>query len=415
VNDIIGIAMDADAGSIEFFKNGVSMGVAFTGMTNAGGGWLFGADSDPSGTLTFNFGQRPFAYTPPTGFKALNTQNLPASTVVDGGEYFNTVLYTGNGSSGKAVTGVGFSPDLLWIKERSSSSGHIIFNKVVGTSKYLESNSSGAEATNTTELASIDSDGFTVNANNATNENNQTYVAWNWKANGAGVTNTDGSITSTVSANTTAGFSVVTYTGTGAAATVGHGLGVAPGMVIVKRRDSSGSWNVYHASTGNTGAMYLELTNAFATDSTRWNNTSPTSSVFTVGSGAGVNASGGTMVAYCFAPVAGYSAFGSYTGNGSADGPFVYLGFRPAFVMIKRTDAVEPWNIYDNRRLGYNPASKGLYPNASDAENDASGRYKDLVSNGFKIRGTSGEQNASGGAYIFMAFAESPFRNSLAR
>jgi hypothetical protein len=362
--------------------------------------------------VDFNFGQRPFAYTPPTGFKALNTQNLPASTVVDGGEYFNAVLYTGNGSSGKAVTGVGFSPDLLWIKERSSSSGHIIFNKVVGTSKYLESNSSGAEVTNTTELASIDSDGFTVNANNATNENNQTYVAWNWKANGAGVSNTDGSITSTVSANPTAGFSVVTYTGTGANATVGHGLGVAPRMVIVKNRGFAGNWNVWFEGFSSAEYLLLNTTGAKATFAGNWGAGTFDSSVISVGSGTGVNGNTDGMVAYCFAPVAGYSAFGSYTGNLLLDGPFVFCGFRPAFVMMKRTDSTAFWTMLDNKRPGFNVTDKPLYANAANAESTA--QSTDFTSNGFKIRTNDGDVNAAG-TYIYMAFAENPFKNALAR
>jgi hypothetical protein len=391
-------------------------------FVSAGGVYTPGGDiRASSGTpkTIHNFGQRPFAYTPPTGFKALNTQNLPESTVVDGGEYFNTVLYTGNGST-QSITGVGFQPDWVWIKTRSNALSHCITDSVRGTNLQLASNSTGADQSTTDGITSFNSDGFSLGAGTqqySSNTNTLTYVAWNWKANGAGVTNTAGSITSTVSANTTAGFSVVTYTGTGADLTFGHGLNVKPAMVIVKPRSFADNWVVWNKNlpTPTTAYLYLNISSAANNFAGFWNSTEPTSTVVSIGANSNTNTNGGTFVAYCFSEVAGYSAFGSYTGNGSADGPFVFCGFSPAFVMIKRTDAVEPWNIYDNRRLGYNPASKGLYPNASDAENDASGRYKDLVSNGFKIRGTSGEQNASGGAYIFMAFAENPFRNALAR
>ena len=412
--DILGVALDMDAGTLTFYKNNTSQGVAFTGLSGLFVPAAGNSTTDDAGI--FNFGQRPFAYTPPTGFKALNTQNLPEPTVVDGGEYFNAVLYTGTGST-RSVSGVGFQPDFVWVKSRSSANWHNLADAVRGTGRRLFSNSTSAEDASAGLISSFDSDGFTVGNEADYNLNGASFVAWNWKANGAGVSNTDGSITSTVSANTTAGFSVVTYTGTGAAATVGHGLGVAPGMVIVKRRDSSGSWNVYHASTGNTGAMYLELTNAFATDSTRWNNTSPTSSVFTVGSGAGVNASGGTMVAYCFAPVAGYSAFGSYTGNGSADGPFVYLGFRPAFVIQKRVAATgDNWIMSDSKRGSFNFIDEFLNSNRSEAEsNNNITTGIDYLSNGFKLRSTDGSVNASGGTYIFAAFAENPFKNALAR
>jgi hypothetical protein len=413
--DVIGVAYDADTRELSFYLNGVSQGVAFTVVA----GEYYPAASHVSGsgshTEHYNFGQRPFAYTPPTGFKALNTQNLPAPTILKGNKYFNTVLYTGNGTS-QSVSGVGFQPDFVWLKARSNAQNHTLYDAVRGSTKYLISNATTAETTNSETLKTFDSDGFSL-GNAFPNDSGYTFVAWNWKANGSAVTNTSGSITSQVSAGTSQGFSVVTYTGTGANATVGHGLGVAPKMVIVKRRDSSGSWNVYHASTGNTGAMYLELTNAFATDSTRWNNTSPTSSVFTVGSGAGVNASGGTMVAYCFSEVAGFSKFGSYTGNGSADGPFVYMGFRPKFILFKNaTGAGNSWLIFDTSRTPSNQDFLELKPDGSGAESPAgSYAYFDFLSNGFKPRTSSTGLNASGATMIYAAFAENPFKNSLAR
>jgi hypothetical protein len=427
-NITIMFAVDFDAG---LYWGGVSG--TFTGDPSAGtGGTSFTVGSNawvplvggyreeqPSAVGNANFGQRPFAYTPPTGFKALNTQNLPESTVVDGGEYFNTVLYTGTGST-QTISGVGFQPDFTWIKSRSNSTSHEVHDVIRGVGR-LFTDSTSQELTSLNGWVDFASDGFVVDGvggGGEVNVSGRTYVAWNWKAHGAGVTNTAGSITSTVSANTTAGFSVVTYTGTGAAATVGHGLGVAPSMMIVKWRTggSTQSWAVYHASLGATKYLALNTTAAEASATSVWNDTAPTSSVLSVLNDNWTNASTWTYVAYCFAPVAGYSAFGSYTGNGSADGPFVFTGFRPAFVLVKQSSASgEPWNIYDDQRLGFNPASKGLYANSSDAENDASGRYKDLLSNGFKIRGTSGEQNASGATYIYMAFAENPFSVALAR
>jgi len=241
-----------------------------------------------------------------------------------------------------------------------------------------------------------------------------TYVAWQWKANGAGVTNTAGSITSTVSANTTSGFSVVTYTGTGSTATVGHGLGVAPSMLIVKRRNSTGDWGVYHASLSANGAVFLNLTDAYSTPGP-WNNTAPTSSQFTIATGSFLNTNGGTYVAYCFAPIAGYSAVGSYTGNGSADGPFIYTGFRPRYILIKNSSAVEDWYISDTSRDPYNQSNTALFADLSNAEAVNSARGIDFLSNGFKLRGISSANNASGNTYIYAAFAENPFRNALAR
>jgi hypothetical protein len=436
------IAVDADAGTVWFGVNNAwyntfntTNGNPSAGTNPSGSSINFSATQFFMGVKTdfnnwaANFGQRPFAYTPPTGFKALNTQNLPEPVIAKGGEYFNTITWSGDNTSPRAISGVGFQPDWVWIKCRSDSAGHVLFDAVRGTGKNLSSSNASAEVTNSDfgYLSAFNSDGFSLTAGTFSgfesgnvNMTGRTYVGWNWKANGAGVTNTAGSITSTVSANPTAGFSIVTYTGTGANATVGHGLGVAPKMVIVKRRSGTDGWAVFTTMTSD-GYMFLNSTSGKATGgaATLFGNgsttVSPTSTVFSIATDSSLNASVSTYVAYCFSEVEGYSRFGSYTGNGSADGPFVFCGFRPAFVLIKRTDAVEPWNIYDNRRLGYNPASKGLYPNASDAENDASGRYKDLVSNGFKIRGTSGEQNASGGTYIFAAFSEAAFKYALAR
>ena len=434
-NDVIGFAFDADAGSITCYKNNTSQGVMYSSLA---AGTYYPAVSDGSGAQTFsavaNFGQRPFAYTAPSGYKALCTQNLPTPTIgatstTQANDYFNTVLWTGTNSSGaRSVTGVGFQPDFVWVKNRTNVIQHHLYDVLRGTGKRLSSNDTAAETTNPGSgyLSSFDSDGFSSVAGTTDNQNfnqlNSSFVAWNWKANGTGVTNTSGTITSTVSANTTSGFSIVTYTGNGTGgATVGHGLGAVPSMIIVKSRDQgttgyTGNWYVYHAS--NTAApatdyLLLNTTAATADLNTVWNDTAPTSSVFSIGTLGGVNDSGDAFVAYCFAEIAGYSAFGSYTGNGSTDGPFVFCGFRPRYVLIKGiTNAGASWNIRDTARNTYNAASNALWADLADAEN-ASGTEIDILSNGFKVRGTG--LAASSTTYIFAAFAESPFKYSLAR
>jgi hypothetical protein len=428
--DVVMLAYDADAGKLwygvngSFFASGNPATGANPSQSSVTGNAIvpangFGGGS--SNTHNANFGQRPFAYTAPSGFKALVTTNLPEPTVVQGDDYFNTVLYTGTGSS-LGVTGVGFQPDWVWIKERSGVADHGLYDAVRGTTKQLESNNTDAETTEATGLTAFGADGFTVGALAQLNTSADVYVAWNWKANGAGVSNTDGTITSTVSANTTAGISIVTYTGTGANATVGHGLGVQPFMVIVKNRDNGAAgWYVEHIKlTGfGTYTIFLNQTSAESANSAHWNDTAPTSSVFSVGTSGGTNESGSSHVAYCFAEVEGFSKFGSYTGNGIADGPFVFLNFRPKFILTKRSDTADDWNIIDTTRSPYNEADAVLFPNLSNAELDwpagSSDRSRDILSNGFKVRDTNAEVNASGGTYIYMAFAENPFKNSLAR
>jgi hypothetical protein len=369
------------------------------------------------GKWTVNFGQRPFAYTPPTGFLSLNTQNLPDATISNGAAYMADTTYTGTNTTlavSNAVNGISFQPDFVWVKGRSGATDHAWYDAVRGVQKQIESNSDGAETTETTGLTAFGSTGFTIGALAQMNTNAATYVGWQWNAGGSTVTNTSGSISAQVRANTTAGFSVVTYTGTGANATVGHGLGVAPSWVICKRRNSTGGWPIFvKALNNNAQYMTLNNTDAANTDSTVFNNTAPTSTVFSLGTDTFANTNTGTYVAYCFAPVAGYSAFGSYTGNGSTDGPFVFLGFRPRFVMLKRTDVADEWAMHDSARPGYNATNLRLIANSSGAE--LATQSIDLTSNGFKIRSTSSSHNASGGTYIYMAFAENPFKLSLAR
>ena len=414
--DVIGVAYDVSAGEITFYKNNVSQGVAFTAQSFGEVVPAFYYDgSNTAQSLVVNFGQRPFAYTPPSGFVALNTFNLPSSTIPAGNKFMDATLYTGTSATQTITNSGGMQPDLVWTKSRSNLSNQAWFDSVRGGSKVLFSDLADAEYTGT-YISSFNSNGFTIGAtpSSALNLSGYTYVAWQWKANGAGVTNTAGSITSTVSANTTSGFSVVTYTGTGANATVGHGLNVAPSMVMFKKRNGTSDWVVYHASVGATAALFLNLTNASITNSVYFNNTAPTSSVLSLGTASAVNdTSSTTHVAYCFTPIAGFSAFGSYTGNGSADGPFIYTGFRPRWVMIKSSSAVGNWIVFDSSRLGYNGANDYLLPNSSLGEgNDVD---IDILSNGFKPRDSAGPTNVSGTTYIYVAFAENPTKYALAR
>jgi hypothetical protein len=411
--DIIGVALDMDAGTVTFYKNNVSQGVAFTGLS---GSFTFGAMINNSGMIA-NFGQRPFAYTPPTGFVALNTFNLPTPTIgatasTQANDYFDAKLWTGNGSS-QTISTYDFQPDFAWIKTRSTADNHNLMDAVRGATKRLISNSTGAEATETQTLTAFTSNGFSLGTDAGVNGSGTTYVGWAWKANGAGLTNTDGSITSTVSANTSAGFSVITYDGTASAGTVGHGLGVAPKMIIVKRRSAVDPWVVWHTSLANTEYLYLNSSTGKATNTTYWNSTFPTSSVFSLGLTNDVNATSSTYVAYVFSEIAGYSKFGSYTGNGSSDGTFVFTGFRPRYVMIKKSSGADNWVVLDSARSISNVANKVLLPNSSIAE--LTGYDMDLLSNGIKIRNTDDSINSSGGTYIYMAFAENPYKYSLAR
>ena len=333
------------------------------------------------------------------------------TTIDKPNDYFNTVLYTGTGAS-NSVTGVGFQSDLLWFKNRSSALNHILFDSVRGIDKYFYVNLNEAEGTSATILTAVGSDGFTVGANNNVNESSNGIVAWNWLANGAGVSNTAGDITSTVSANTTSGFSIVSYTGNGTGgATIGHGLGVTPKMIIIKGRETTYNWVVGHNSLSTNWGKYLTLstTDAVETATNVFNDTVPTSLLFSIGTALGVNTSSSNYIAYCFAEKKGFSKFGSYTGNGSADGTFVYTGFSPAFVMVKRTNTTSDWAIWDTARSTYNVVGNYLLPNTSGAEGNVS--YIDVLSNGFKIRSSSVFNTASD-SIIYMAFAEHPFVTS---
>ena len=431
--DVIGIAFDADNGRLLFSKNGVwqnsgnpaaGTNPAYSSLTN--GPYFPAVQANSGATAVSNFGQRPFAYTAPSGFKALCTQNLPIPTVgatstTLADDYFNVVTYTGTGSS-LSVTGVGFQPDFVWVKGRSGATDHALYDAVRGVQKQLESNTTTAETTETTGLTAFGTDGFTVGSLAQVNTNAATYVGWAWKANGAGVSNTAGSLTSTVSANQTAGISVVTYTIPSASATIetfGHGLGKAPSMVILKVRGNVDEWTVYNANlttplsnwlTLNTTAAAGGATSTFSSSSTTFG----VRGTRLLGSGTS-----GNIVAYCFAEIAGFSRFGSYTGNGNADGPFVYCGFRPRFVLIKVTSTTENWTIFDTARDTFNFSRYRLHPSLINEEGvgtEAAGNIAiDILSNGFKLRNTSTNINGSAQSYIFAAFAESPFNYARAR
>ena len=438
--NIIGVAYDVDAGTLVFYKNNTSQGTAFTGIS--GGIYAPAVGGYTSNNVTINFGQRAFAYTAPSGFKALCTQNLPTPTIgatstTQANDYFDVSIWTGaDTGTGRSISGLQFAPDLWWGKSRSNSYYHQIFDAVrgAGSAKALASNDVGAEGIGNGStygyLSSFDPTGVTFtrgSAGSGTNpdgyayydELNTTYAAWAWNAGGSNATNTAGTITSTVRANTTSGFSIVTYTGNGTSgATVGHGLGVTPGIIIIKARTAAYNWAVWHTSLGGgNSALQLNSTNGTTTAFNYWNSTNPSSTVFTLGNDAGVNTNTNFQVAYCFAPVAGYSAFGSYTGNGSADGPFVFCGFEPRFVLVKcSSSAGEFWRIVDTARSPYNLSSgtmNELYPNSSSAESASAGI--DILSNGFKIRQSGSGFNGSGVTYIYAAFAETPTKFSLAR
>jgi hypothetical protein len=345
----------------------------------------------------------------------LLTSNLPDPAIALPTAHFNTVLYAGTGST-NAITGVGFATDMVWNKSRSATLEHHLFDTVRGATKYFSVSTTDAEATDANSLTTFGSDGFTVGSSATDNQTSGTYVSWNWKAGGTAVSNGDGSITSSVSANTTAGFSIVSYTGHGSTTgTVGHGLGVKPDLIITKYRSGAASWAVYNSRQGATKVIFLDDTSAEGTGITYWRDTEPTASVFSVGASGTTGGNANPYIAYCFASIEGYSKVGSYTGNGSTDGVFVHTGsIQPIFVMLKDTSSAEDWVIHDTTRAPYNQSQKVLYPNTSGAEEDSSNRAIDIVSNGFKARNNGGRTNRNGDTYIYYAVGY-PFKTSNAR
>jgi len=457
--DIVGIAVDVPSGTIQFFKNNASQGtitdstittqgntntllpVLANNSTSGSRSFIanFGQDSSFAGTKTAQGNQDgngigDFYYAPPSGFLALCTSNLPdpveTMNPAEGGsvqDYFNTVLYNGNGST-QGITGVGFQPDWVWLKNRDTDDSHAWTDSVRGVTKELNSDARPVEATNADGLTAFGTDGFSLGDDVIYNTNSEKYVAWNWKvdtafSNDASSTGV-GSIDSVGRVNTDAGISIVTYTGTGSNATVAHGLGVAPDMVILMGRNitySSGVGGdrlVWHNSLAGTERIYLNETNATETSAATWNSTVPSSTVVSIGTNLHSNYNDtSTYIIYSFAEVEGYSKIGKYTGNGSTDGPFVYTGFRPAFVMLKRTDSTGGWHMHDNKRNTGNLTETMvvLSANFNDAEYAHVNYQTDFLSNGFKLRNTTTEWNADGGTFIFMAFAEQPFKYANAR
>ncbi len=410
-NDIISVAIDMDNGKIWFAKNGVwqasgdpaaGLNSAFSNLQSTTPVAPYQSQVGLGITMASNFGQRPFTYTPPAGFRALNTNNLPTPPIVNGANFMAATTYTGNAAArslSNAVNNVSFQPDLVWIKSRTpGATSHALFDSVRGTSKYLSSDTTAAETTNANTLTAFNGDGFSLGTDTTiVNANANSYIAWQWRE------------------SVTAGLDVVSYAGTGVDRTVAHNLGVAPAMVIVKRSQTgaTSNWQVRHTSIAAANSIQLNLPNQAAAATTVWASAAPTSSVFTVGTSADVNASGISYVAYCFAEIAGFSKFGRYTGNGSTDGPFVFCGFRPKFVMYKSTTETSGWAIIDTSRNTSNVADKYLNPNDSTAEGTSN--LIDVLSNGFKFRTLNAGNNASGQIYIFAAFAEVPSKYALAR
>jgi hypothetical protein len=395
-------------------STGANPTFTLSNLSTSGGFSVLCGNNTAGGTFAWNFGQRPFTYTPPTGFKALNTYNLPDSTIKKGNTVMDATLYTGTGASLSVTNTSAFKPDFVWVKGRSGATDHALYDSVRGTTKDLVSNSTAAETTQAQGLTAFGTNGFTVGTLAKMNTSAATYIGWQWQAGqGSTSSNTNGSITSTTSVNATAGFSVVTFTKTGTATTktIGHGLGVAPSMIIAKARTAVDNWPVYHISNGAT--FYQELNTTIAKASGNpWGNTTPTSSVFSIQDNGTAN-----WVAYCWAEIAGFSKFTSYIGNNSDDGPFVYLGFRPKFVMVKDANTAGFWVIFDSTRATYNVIAPYLQPQSSAADVTIYPNI-DFLSNGIKLRANnanSAQNNINGNTYIVAAFAENPFKNSLAR
>jgi hypothetical protein len=404
--DIVSVDCDPATRQARVYKNNTQISTTATISGTLPLFFIAGGSGGGTGSSTggANFGQRPFAYTPPAGFRALNTNNLPTPSIVNGANFMAATTYTGNAAArslSNAVNSVSFQPDLVWIKSRTpGATSHALFDSTRGTGKYLSSDTTAAETTNANSLTAFNGDGFSLGTDTTiVNANANSYIAWQWRE------------------SITAGLDVVSYAGTGVNRTVAHNLGVAPAMVIVKRSQTgaTSNWQVRHTSIAAANSIQLNSTNQAAAAATVWNSTAPTSSVFSLGTSTDVNASGVSYVAYCFAEIAGFSRFGSYTGNGSADGPFVFCGFRPRFVMVKRTDVAASWVMFDSSRNPSNLTNLGLIPNDPAVEFTGTGTSLDILSNGIKARGAGAELNVSAATYIFAAFAEVPSKYALAR
>ena len=439
---ILGVAVNVDDDEVQFYLDGSAVGTThalvsttepnfafYVGATNRGAVFNFGQDSTFAGAISAGGnadanGIGDFAYAPPANHLALCTSNLSDSTIgpnsgvnEQADDYFETVLYAGTGST-QSITGI-FQPDFVWIKARDGAGSgrqHMLFDSIRGATKVLRSHLANDEVTVSTSLTSFNSDGFTIGGDSDVNTNSENFVAWNWKAGGTAVSNSNGTITSSVSADQGAGFSIATWTGNqSAGATVGHGLSQKPEMYWVKARGASASWAVYHSALGATKWMLLNSTQGVTTTSQEWNNTEPTSTVVSLGTSSANSNQSATYVGYFFHSVEGYCKVDSYTGNGSSDGTFVFTGFRPAWVIIKRT-ASGGWHMFDNKRaFAGNEIDVRIEAQDTGQENTSGPPHIDFVSNGFKLRTTFDNMNASGGTYIYLAFAEAPFKYANAR
>jgi len=444
-SDVVGLAFDRDNMAFYVYTNG-TLTASITNITTSKtkvSTWFATKGNNSSSTSsgqTYNFGQNPtfggtitagtytdsngkglFKYQPPAGYLALCEDNLPTPAITDPGDHFKTVLYTGDGNEGHSITGVGFKPDLVWIKCRSHADNHTLSDTVRGPGLALYSDLTNAEHASTIRIKSFNDDGFTTGSSGDTNTSGRTFCAWCWKAGGAAVANTDGSINSQVSANQTAGFSIVSYTGNGTSGTVGHGLGKTPNIVLVKNRIDSGNWS-FNGNIGGlvygTNKLVLQGSGAIVSDTNEV--TSANATTFTLGNSGATNGSSDAMIAYCWTEIEGYSKFSSYQGTGQADGPFVYCGFKPAWVMAKNADDTggRNWGIHDSSRQPINPCDKHLKADSNEVENSGLGDSTfqiDLLSNGFKVRNNTGIWNNSTENIIFMAFAESPFQTANAK
>ena len=421
VGSVLQVAYDADADKLWLGMDNVWMGSGSSANGNPGAGTEATASnvSDPfpsvnlvTSALSVNFGQRSFAYSAPTGFKALCTTNLPDPTIADGSSAFDTSLWTGNGST-QSITGLSFSPDFVWIKNRNNTADHRVYDTVRGALKEILPNQTNTETTRANSLTAFNSDGYSLGSYGGVNNNGTTAVGWAWDGGTSTTSNTDGSITSNVRANASAGFSIVGYTGTGSNATIGHGLNAAPEFIIAKGRSVTGDWLVYHSGFGATKYAALNSTDQAWTTALAWNDTEPTGSVFSIGTASQINTSSSTNIAYCFAPVSQYSSFGVYTGNGNTDGTFVFTGFKVAFLLMKKSSGTGAWLIWDNTRQDFNAQGPYLQPQSNTTEGDAD--YVDFLSNGFKWRTTNAAMNESSSTYVYAAFAEHPFKTARAR
>jgi hypothetical protein len=419
--DIIGVAIDLDAGNLVFYKNGVSQGTAFTGIT---GTWMFAVsfNNQAGNRIRANFGSQGFDYNIPVGHGILYTQDLPTPTFANGNEVMDAKLWNGNNSSSQTISGLNYSPDIVWIKGRNITTNHVIYDTERGANNQLIVNSTPNETTVTSGLTSFTSDGFVLSSGNDVNGiATNTYVGWSWDSGSSGVTNTDGTITSTVRTNTTAGISTVLYTGNGnSSATVGHGLGVAPAFMIVKRRNGSTTarWNVYHTGLGATQYIELNEVNGASSATNRWQDTEPDSTVFTLGASNQVNDNNDDYVAYLWTPIQGYSTIGTFEGSRSGnDAAFVGLEFTPKWILIKNSDSSSNWVLYDTERDPVNLAFAELHTNDTTIESSSTANSLDFLSNGFKCRDTSNvsDINTDKQLMIYIAFAENPFKLARAR